>query len=78
MAARAGYDRPILHGLCTFGIAARALGVGRPRRMSARFTAAVVPGDRLTLSAWKAPSGYTFSMAAGERTVLDAGHLSFL
>ncbi|MGQ4615548.1 MaoC/PaaZ C-terminal domain-containing protein [Nocardia sp. R7R-8] len=51
-AARAGLDRPILHGLCTFGFAGRAvLEVAGPDRtlasMSTRFAAPVWPGDTL-------------------------------
>lgn len=51
-AARAGMDKPILHGLCTFGFAGRAvLEVAGPDRtlvaMSARFAGPVWPGDTL-------------------------------
>lgn len=81
VAARAGYDRPILHGLCTFGIAARALGLAIApdraawlRHMGARFTAVVVPGDALTVNVWRTNSdGYTYSVTAGDRVVLDDG-----
>jgi len=53
-AARAGMDAPILHGLCTFGFAARAVldvagtEVGL-RSMSARFAGPVWPGDTLNV-----------------------------
>lgn len=51
-AARAGLDRPILHGLCTFGFAGRAvLELAGPDRtltsMAARFAGPVWPGDTL-------------------------------
>lgn len=51
-AARAGMDRPILHGLCTFGFAGRAVlevaGADRSiSSMSARFAGPVWPGDTL-------------------------------
>lgn len=51
-AARAGLDRPILHGLCTFGFAGRAVleVAGEDRTieaMSARFAGPVRPGDIL-------------------------------
>lgn len=53
-AARAGMDRPILHGLCTFGFAGRAVlevaGAGaRLQSMSARFAGPVWPGDTLSV-----------------------------
>lgn len=54
VARAAGYPRPILHGLCTFGIACRALlqvcaqepGV-RMKSMASRFSAPVYPGETL-------------------------------
>lgn len=58
-AARMGFTGPILHGLCTLGLAQRellaALAGGRPERMlglEARFTQVVYPGDQLDLIAW--------------------------
>lgn len=62
VAARAaGYERPILHGLATFGHACLALSVACQRRfgapralaaMEARFAAPVLPGATLTTSVW--------------------------
>lgn len=59
-ASAGGFPRPILHGLCTFGIAGRALlhgaAGGDPARfqaMSARFSAPVMPGDTLRTSIWR-------------------------
>lgn len=58
-ALRAGFDQPILHGLCTLGFATRALlnGAleGDPSRLgalSARFSAIVFPGDTLITRGW--------------------------
>ena len=72
VAAGAGYPGPILHGLCTFGIAARALGpMGQ---MTARFTAPVFPGEELTLKAWRLSDGacaYTMHSPSRTETVLD-------
>ncbi len=58
-AARSGFDRPILHGLCTFGVVGRALlhaacdsRVERFREMSARFSRPTYPGDALRVSMW--------------------------
>lgn len=59
VAAKAGFERPILHGLCTMGIAAHvALAVladwnpERIKGVSARFTASVFPGERLAVELW--------------------------
>jgi acyl dehydratase len=58
-AARGGFARPILHGLCTYGVTGRALLHGlcgsdpaRFAAMSGRFTRPVLPGDALTVSMW--------------------------
>ena len=60
----AGFPRPILHGLCTYGVAGRALvaelGGGDAAgitSISARFTSPVFPGDVLTTSIWRLGSG---------------------
>ena len=54
-----GFDRPILHGLCTYGFTGRALlhtlCAGDPARfksMQGRFSKPVMPGDELTVSMW--------------------------
>lgn len=56
VARQAGFERPILHGLCTYGIAARlslrSLARGDPRRFRAfevRFSNVVLPGDALVV-----------------------------
>lgn len=58
-AADAGFDRPILHGMCTYGFTGRALlqavcgsDVTRFRAMSGRFSSPVLPGDALTVEVW--------------------------
>ena len=60
----AGFDRPILHGLCTYGFAGRALVAhacgGDPARLrsfAARFSGVVFPGDTLTTSGWQVEPG---------------------
>ena len=57
---RAGFERPILHGMCTYGVIGRtllaALGNADPRRfvsMSGRFTKPVWPGDALRIAVWR-------------------------
>src|SRR5262252_497140 len=58
-AARGGFSRPILHGLCTYGVTGRALlhtlcgsDPARFASMSGRFTHPVLPGESLTISIW--------------------------
>ena len=61
----AGFPKPILHGLCTYGVAGRALvaelGGGDAAKISAvgsRFTSPVFPGETLTTSIWRAEPGH--------------------
>lgn len=58
-AAMGGFDKPILHGLCTWGITGRALlhavcdsDPSRFKGMNSRFSKPVIPGDVLTISIW--------------------------
>jgi acyl dehydratase len=75
-AARGGFSRPILHGLCTYGVTGRALLStlcdGDPARfgsMSGRFSRPVMPGESLTVSIWLDGDGGTAgSRTAGSRT----------
>jgi acyl dehydratase len=84
-AAKAGFEAPILHGLCTYGFTGRALLAsvcdGDPARftsMRGRFSAPVVPGDTLTVSVWELEPGLAaFRTTVGERTVLDDGRVTF-
>ena len=64
VAAAAGFDRPILHGLCTYGFAARALlrclcenDAKRFESISGRFSAPVHPGEELSVAIWETGSG---------------------
>ncbi|WP_309604412.1 MaoC/PaaZ C-terminal domain-containing protein [Phenylobacterium sp.] len=59
-ARRSGFPRPILHGLCTYGITCRAVlqaitGFDPDQILShqARFSAPVFPGDTITVDLWK-------------------------
>jgi acyl dehydratase len=80
VARAAGFERPILHGLATFGVAARALlrtccgyDPSRLRSIAARFTAPVLPGDTLRVELWKDGQEVRFRVRARERIVLDHG-----
>ncbi|HET6610736.1 MAG TPA: MaoC/PaaZ C-terminal domain-containing protein [Kofleriaceae bacterium] len=79
-AKMAGFDRPILHGLCTYGFAGRAvlktLCGGDPSRFksfSARFSGVVFPGDSLTTRGWDLGGGrFAIQTTTGDgRTVLS-------
>ena len=83
----AGFPTPILHGLCTYGVAGRALlaelaggQAARLTAVAARFSAPVFPGETLTTSIWRTESGRAVyrTEAAGPdgsnaRVVLDDG-----
>jgi acyl dehydratase len=84
-AAMGGFDRPILHGLCTFGFTGRALlhtlcggDPARFKSIDARFSKPVFPGDELTVSMWVNGDTAAFrtERAPGE-VVIDNGVLTF-
>lgn len=65
-AAAAGFDRPILHGLCSYGIALKAVvdtllggDVTRVRSYATRFAGVVFPGETLRVRAWSVAPGRT-------------------
>jgi acyl dehydratase len=69
-AAGAGFPRPILQGLCTYGMAAKAVvdlvADGRSEQLSrylARFTGVVFPGDALIAMLWGRGSEVDVSVA---------------
>jgi acyl dehydratase len=83
-AARAGFARPILHGLCTLGIAGRVLtravcdgDPARIRSLSGRFTKPVLPGQDLTVSIWSDTDRHLYRVtdSAGE-AVIDFGSVT--
>lgn len=85
-AALAGFDRPILHGLCTYGVVCKALvdnllsgEVARVGSFSTRFAGVLFPGETLRVRAWQTPSGYQAVATAPDRDdalVLDETVLS--
>ena len=81
-AAEAGFDRPILHGLSTYGHVCKAIMRARGldafmRVMDGRFTAPVFPGDQLEISLWHDGPVTSFRVAVGERIVMDDGTSEF-
>ncbi|MEZ0603235.1 MaoC/PaaZ C-terminal domain-containing protein [Paraburkholderia sp. IW21] len=73
-ARRAGFERPILHGLATFGVVARGLVArllnndgSRLKSLRGRFSSPVFPGDTLRVEIWCEPEGVTMRARALER-----------
>ena len=71
-AAMAGFDRPILHGLCTYGFTGRALlhtlcgsDPARFRSMEGRFASPVFPGESLTVDMWVEGDGECLFVTKG-------------
>jgi len=85
-AAMGGFDKPILHGLCTYGFTGRvllhALCEGDPARflgLDARFSSPVMPGEALTVKAWSDSDGTAVFQTCGQdgRVVIDAGRVTY-
>ena len=80
-----GFDKPILHGLCTYGFTGRALlhtlCAGDPSRfgsMEGRFSSPVFPGEALTVKMWVDGDSAIFQTCGGDgRVVFDAGRCTF-
>jgi acyl dehydratase len=84
-AAMAGFEKPILHGLCTFGFTGRALlhtlcGSDPDRFVSmyARFSKPVFPGQSLTVSIWEQGDGQAmYRTSTDSGVVIDGGQLTY-
>jgi acyl dehydratase len=73
-AKRAGFERPILHGLCTYGITLKAVvdtllggDVTRVRGYSTRFAGVVFPGETLCVRMWREEGRVRVTVGALER-----------
>lgn len=85
VARAAGFDRPILHGLCTFGYAGLAIlreccnyDESRLKHMQVRFTAPVFPGETLRTEVWSEPAMRFRTHVVGRAVVvLDNGVVEF-
>lgn len=82
LARRVGFDRPILHGLCSYGLAVNALlktwceyDATRISSVRSRFSAPVYPGETLTFETWRDGQTLSFRAWSKERgvKVLDNG-----
>jgi acyl dehydratase len=82
IASKAGFDAPILHGLCTYGLAFRALmasccsyEAAKTKRFDVRFSAPVIPGDTLGFEFWRLDEGIAFQASSQQngKLVLKEG-----
>ncbi len=84
-AAMGGFDKPILHGLCTWGITGRALlhtlcdsDPSRFKSMNSRFSKPVIPGDTLTVHMWVDGKDALFRTVNQDNdVVIDQGQFTF-
>ena len=87
VARSAGFERPILHGLCAYGMVGRALLKVLARddpqhfkRLDVRFTSPVYPGEPLHVEVWRmAPGDIAFRVVATQRAVVveDYGRFEY-
>jgi len=76
-ASAVGFERPILHGLCTFGVACKAVlqticdyDYTLIEQFDGRFSAPVMPGDTITTDMWQDGNIVSFRCTARERDVV--------
>lgn len=87
VARKAGYERPILHGLATYGVAGHALMAAlcdydpaRVRAMEGRFSSPVLPGETITVDIWREDSGeaaFRARIAERDAVVIGNGRFQF-
>lgn len=80
VAAKAGFPRPILHGLCTFGVVCHALvkalcgyDPARLKSMDVRFSAPVFPGETIVTEIWRAEGAFRAKAAERDVVVVNNG-----
>lgn len=74
--AKAGFDRPILHGLCTYGVAGYLLAksicgydTSRLRSLGVRFSAPVYPGETIRIEGARHKDAIYFQAVVPERNL---------
>lgn len=84
VAAKAGFPRPLLHGLASYGVAGAAISraLGRDpaglRLLACRFSGVVMPGDELDWCIWRDGNhAARFTAHVGTRKVLDGGQIAW-
>jgi acyl dehydratase len=88
VAAIVGFERPILHGLASYGVAGWAVlnllcdgDAARLRRFDLRFTAPVYPGETLRTEIWRIAKGiaaFRVRVPARDVVVLGNGRAEYL
>lgn len=86
-AQKSGFERPIVHGLCSLGHACRlltrALFPGQPERLISienQFRSVAMPGDAFTLQVWKEEEGRAIFRMVNSRdgkAILDYGCVTY-
>ena len=81
VARAAGFERPILHGLCSFGVSGVALlktlcgwDASRLKEIGCRFSSPVYPGETLRVQMWQRGEAVQFRTWVVERNVLVLSH----
>jgi len=77
-----GQEKPILHGLCTYGFATRAIlyslcdgDVSRFKEFKVRFSNVVYPGESLTTEGWKDNGRYLIQVKTERAIVLSNAYV---
>ena len=77
VAAEAGFERPILHGLCTLGVSGHAIlktycdyDTARFKSLKLRFSSPVFPGETIRTEMWHDGNKISFRAKALERDVI--------
>jgi acyl dehydratase len=77
VAKAAGFSRPILHGLATFGVAGHAVlksicgyNPGRLKSIAGRFSGPVFPGETIRTELWRDGNVVSFRVQAVERDII--------
>jgi acyl dehydratase len=78
VARAGGFEKPILHGLCTYGVTGHALlklicdyNPARLKRMDVRFSAPVYPGETIRTEVWREGDGrFAFRSLVTERNIV--------
>ncbi len=72
-----GFEKPILHGLCSFGFSTQAVLKAFPsvtvKSVQTRFSAPVLPGAELEVRMWREGDWILFETFADKKQVLSGG-----